>query len=127
MTLYTVRLNREVQLTFEGIEADSPEAAAEMACDQHPAAAHDTDSCDGDAFSAEVDDDDSGESVTIEFEPERLRQAAPKLLAAASKALKRMAEVYRDTFDSRMDNDPLVIELRAAIAEVTASQPRVRP
>jgi hypothetical protein len=27
-----------------------------------------------------------------------------------------MADIYRDTFDSRMDHDPLVIQLRDALA-----------
>ncbi len=57
----------------------------------------------------------------------RLIAAAPRLLKAARAALKRMAEVYRDTFDSRMDNDPLVIELRAAIAQSTAGEAGDRP
>jgi hypothetical protein len=57
----------------------------------------------------------------------RLIAASPTLLKAASAALQRMAEVYRNTFDSRMDNDPLVIELRAAIAQATAGQTGGRP
>ncbi len=52
----------------------------------------------------------------------RLIAASPKLFKAASAALERMAEVYRDTFDSRMDNDPLVIQLRAAITDAGPGQ-----
>ena len=45
-----------------------------------------------------------------------LLAASPKLLKAVSAALQRMADIYRDTFDSRMDHDPLVIQLRDALA-----------
>jgi hypothetical protein len=54
--------------------------------------------------------------------PERARAdghllaASPKLLKAVSAALERMADIYRDTFDSRMDHDPLGIQLRDALA-----------
>ena len=74
MTTYNVQINREVQLVFEGIEADSYEEAAAIACDKHPAAADDIDHGDGKTFSAQVDvagDEGSSQPVTIDFEPER--------------------------------------------------------
>jgi hypothetical protein len=42
--------------------------------------------------------------------------AAPDLLAACKAALHDKAELYGKTFDSRMDVDPIVQTLRAAIA-----------
>lgn len=43
--------------------------------------------------------------------------AAPDLLAACRAALAEKSRAYQDTFDSRMDNDPTVRTLRAAIAK----------
>jgi hypothetical protein len=50
----------------------------------------------------------------------RLIAASPTLLDAAQAALGRMEEVYQNTF-AGMDDDPLVIQLRAIIAKATAA------
>ena len=124
MTLYNVHIYREMRLVYGGIEADSHEAAAAIARDKPTDQADSIDDCEGETIAALVDvadDEEYEQTRLIEFEEERLRKAAPKLLTAAEAALGRMAEVYRDTFDSRMDNDPLVIQLRAAIAEADAA------
>ncbi len=41
----------------------------------------------------------------------------PELVEACQLALEHKADEYRGTFDSRMDNDPLVIRLRAVLAK----------
>ena len=92
MTIFNVHIDREVRLVFEGIEADSYEAATEIACDKHSAAADDIDDCDGETFSAlaEVAGDEEHEpSRSIDFEPERHRKAVPKLLAACRMVVDR--------------------------------------
>jgi hypothetical protein len=85
MTTYTVHIYREMRLVFEGIEADSLEAAAAIARDMPTGDADDIYSCDGDTFYACVDvqgDEDYEQSRWIDFEEERLRTAAPQMLAA---------------------------------------------
>jgi hypothetical protein len=92
MTLYNVHLYREVHLTYESIEADTAEAAAAIAIDQSVGAADDIDDCDGETFVAVIDeagDDQYQQSVTIDFEGERLRKAAPELLAACQMVVDR--------------------------------------
>jgi hypothetical protein len=74
-----------MRLAFERIEAESPEAAAAIASDKPTEDADDIDDCNGEDFGALVDvagDDRYERSVMIDFEAERLRQAAPKLLVA---------------------------------------------
>src|SRR5271165_2005856 len=85
MTHYNVHIYREMRLMFEGIEADSPEAAASIARDKLTSDANLIDDCDGETFAALVDlagDEDYRHSRGIDFEAERLRKTAPKLLAA---------------------------------------------
>jgi hypothetical protein len=84
MTLYNVNLYREVHLIFESIEADTPEAAAAIACGKSSAAADDIcGDCGGEIFRAEVDEAGDGlheQPVTIDFEPKRLRNSAAAML-----------------------------------------------
>lgn len=85
MTLYNVHLYREMRLHFPGITADTPEQAARFAADKPTAEAEYTEDCEGDNLAALIDvagDDEFTQSVTIDFEPERLRKAAPELLEA---------------------------------------------
>ncbi len=85
MTQYIVHIYREMKLSYTGIEADTPEAAAATAAGKPTGDADDIDDCDGQDLAALVDtagDEDYSKSVTIDFEAERQRKAAPKLLAA---------------------------------------------
>ena len=85
MTTYNVHIYREMRLRFDGIEADTPEAAASIARNKPTDAADEIDDCEGMTLSALVDlvgDEEYEESVFIDFEPERLCKAAPKLLDA---------------------------------------------
>ena len=85
MTIYKCHIYREMKLRFDGIEADTPEAAAAIAHGKPTGDADDIDDCDGEDFAALVDvagDEEYEQSRTIDFEPERQRKAAPKLLAA---------------------------------------------
>jgi hypothetical protein len=118
MTTYNVHIDREVRLVFEGIDADSPEEAAAIACDKHPAAADDIDNCDGEAFSAQVDA--AGEqhpTVTIDFEAERQRKAAAKLLDALkwiTRCLKMRAPFGSTAY---VIGDERMAQAKAAVAE----------
>jgi hypothetical protein len=85
MTKYIVHIYREMRLVFEGIVADSLEAAAAIAHDKPTGDADDIDDCDGETFYACVDvqgDEEYEQSRWIDFEPERQRMAAPKMLEA---------------------------------------------
>jgi hypothetical protein len=85
MTIYNVHIYREMRLLFEGIEADSPEAAAAIARDLHFDDADDWSDCEGESLAALVDEAGDGNyerSVMIDFAQERLRKAAPTMLAA---------------------------------------------
>jgi hypothetical protein len=85
MTTYNVHIYREMRLFFERIEAETPEAAAAIARDKLTSDADDIDDCNGEDLGAMIDaagDEDYGQSVGIDFESERQRKAAPRLLAA---------------------------------------------
>jgi hypothetical protein len=85
MTTHNVHIYREMRLTFDGIEADTPEAAAAIARDKPTGDADEIDDCEGITLSALVDvvgDKEYEQSQFIDFEPERRRNAAPGLLAA---------------------------------------------
>lgn len=85
MTTYNIHIYREMRLVFGGIEAGTHEAAASIARDKPTAEADSIDDCEGENLAALVDvagDEEYAQSRMIDFEPERHRQAAPKLLAA---------------------------------------------
>src|ERR1700722_13000569 len=72
MTLYNVHIYRETKLRFDGIEADSPEGAANIARDGLTEDADDMDECDGETSAALVDvvgDEHFTQSRLIEFDP----------------------------------------------------------
>src|SRR5271157_6234294 len=116
MTTYNVHIYREMRLMFESIEADSPEAAASIARDKPASDANSIDDCDGETFAALVDlvgDEDYRHSRGIDFEAERQRKTARKLLAACRMVVDRwergdLAEAARACSD--------------AIAEATAGR-----
>lgn len=118
MTMYNVHIYREMRLVFEKIEADTPEAAAAIAHDKPTDDADDIEDCNGDDSAALVDvigDEDYRRSATIDFEPERIRKAAPKLLAALN-AVMPYAEAERASLCEawRHDRDRAVnLELHA--------------
>ena len=117
MTLYNVHLYREMRLLFERIEAETPEAAAAIARDRLTEDADDIEDCDGDTFAALVDvvgDDQYEHSKIIDFGDERLRKAAPELLAACRMVVDRW---------ERGDLAEAARACSAAIASVTATQP----
>ena len=71
MTQYIVHIYREMRLTFAGIEADTPEAAAVLARAKPTGDADDIDDCEGENLAALVDlagDEDYNQSVTVDFE-----------------------------------------------------------
>jgi len=83
MTLYNLHIYREMRLFFQGIEAETPEAAARIARDGLTEDADDIEDCDGEDLAALIDvvgDDGFEKSVTIDFGPESLRKAASHLL-----------------------------------------------
>jgi len=92
MTTYNVHIYREMRLTYEGIEADTPEDAATIARDKPTGDADAVNDCEGITLAAlvdEVGDSDYENSVTIDFEEQRLRNAAPRLLDACRMVVER--------------------------------------
>ena len=123
MTVYNVHLYREMRLLFLDIEAESPEEAAE-ACRELPdeAACGPAEPCQGEAFAALVDvqgDSDYVQSVTIDFEAERIRKAAPKLLAT----LEHFYNIMHDYESSRNKGyvQQAMQDAKAVIAEAKAA------
>jgi hypothetical protein len=124
MTLYNVHIYREMRLYYPSIEAATPEEAARIAGDKLTNDAEYTDDCDGDNQGALVDlvgDDDFKQSVTIDFEPERLRKAASELLAALQAA--------SDWIDARIfyPRTDIQATIQAAITKATSLTPERRP
>jgi hypothetical protein len=121
MTTYNVHLYREMRLTFEGIEADTPEAAAAIARDKPTGDADDIYDCEGESLSALVDvagDEEYAQSGFIDFEAERQRKAARKLLTAP-KAAREFLEANDDGEDDAVSRIALAA---AAIAEAEAAE-----
>jgi hypothetical protein len=92
MTTYNVHIYREMRLVYCGIEAATHEEAAAIARERPTGDADDIDECSGDTFYACVDvqgDEEYEQSRWIDFEEERLRKAAPALLAACRMVVER--------------------------------------
>ena len=124
MTLYNVHIYREMRLFFPGIEAASPEEAAAKARDLDTAAADGIDDCDGETLAALVDvvgDDTYEQSVTIDFEPERLRKAAPQLLSALQWLVDDLTDAEEDRNPETGDEYDSVAHARAALARATTN------
>jgi len=124
MTRYNVHIYREMKLRFDGIEAGSPEAAANIARDGLTEDADDMEPCDGETFSALVDvvgDDEFTQSVTIDFESERLRKAASELLEALQTLAEQTDEDCPAEYRTRHFTDALE-HARAVIAAVVTER-----
>jgi hypothetical protein len=135
MTIYNVHIYREMRLVFGGIEADSPEAAAAIARDKLTSDADSIDDCDGETFAALVDvagDPGSSpgqalgyeQSRTIDFEPERQRKAAPKLLMAVLMAENYLADDLDEDDETEMRIFNAICDARA---EANAAGIRAEP
>ena len=101
---------------LDPVEASTPEEAIAIARRQPDNLRNAAEDCNEDYLWEEFAafDENGTEVLRVVDEPARLRNAAPELLAACTASLARMAGFYCDTCDSRMDNDPLVIQLRQA-------------
>lgn len=123
MTKFNVHIYREMKLLFMGVEADTPEAAAEIA---EPLTLNDAvyqncvEECEGQTFAALVDvvgDKDYSLSRVVEFEPELQRKAAPKLL----RALEMASNYLGDDLDECDETEMRVLNtIAAAIAAARA-------
>jgi hypothetical protein len=124
MTIHNVHIYREMRLRFDGIKADTPEAAAEKAKDMLLQDADDFDECDGETFAALVDmqgDEDFSQSVTIDFEAERYRKAAAKLLDAL-RWITRCAKIRGPAGTTAyIVSDERMAQARTAITEAEAA------
>jgi hypothetical protein len=123
MIKYIVHIYREMRLSFADIEADTPAAAAVIARGKQTSDADDIEDCDGEDLSALVDvagDEDYSQSVMIDFETERHRKTAPKLL----EALKISEGLVQWTLDHGADSHAATAALtfiRSTIAEAEAT------
>lgn len=118
MTTYNVHIYREMRLVFGGIEADTREQAAAIARTKPTDQADEIADCEGENIAALVDvqgDEDYGESLLIDFEAERQRQAAAKLLAALAAILDHFGDAAND------EELRLFGQARAAHAEAEAA------
>ena len=130
MTFYNVHVYREMRLFFPDIEAPTPEEAAAKVAGLGTAEADEITSCDGENFAAPVDvvgDDEYEYSVTIDFEPERLRRAAQDLLEVCETLARRLPELDDDDAPLAGSDAVQVLadlwpDLKAAIAKATGRQ-----
>jgi hypothetical protein len=130
MATYNVHIYREMKLRFDGLEAESPQAAVEYASNHLTSEASSIDDCDGQNLAALVDvvgDEDYSQSVTIDFEPERQRKAAAKLLDALrwiTRCLKIKGPVGTTAY---IVSDEIMAQARAAVAEAEAADIASKP
>jgi hypothetical protein len=127
MTEYIVHIYREMRLTYTGIEADTPEAAAVITRGKPTDDADNVEDCDGENLAALVDvagDKDYSQSRFIDFEGEKQRKAASKLLEAV-----RMAENYlADDLDQDDETEMRIFKaICNARAEATAASIPLEP
>jgi hypothetical protein len=118
MTIYNVHIYRELRLSFECIEANTPEAALRIARAGTTGDADDI-ADEGEDLSArvEIDGDDAPErALMIQFEPGR--KAALRLLAALKGTLYALDENMDGSGPSKRT---AIATARAAIAEAEAS------
>jgi hypothetical protein len=136
MTLYNVHIYREMRLKFDGIEAPTPEEAAQAAGELSLKVADDFDECDGETFTALMDvigDENYQHSVTIDFEPERRRKATAQLLEVCETLARRLPELDDDAAPLAGSDAVEVLadvwpDLKAAIAIARAiPQPITQP
>ena len=126
MTKFIVHLYREMRLSFADVEADTPEAAAWVTRDRPTGDADDIDDCDGETLAALVDtagDEDYSQSVMVDFEAERIRNAAPALLDALKQCWHQLSSWVADTesCDMSPEDDEALAKACAAIAEAEAA------
>jgi hypothetical protein len=124
MTNYIVHIYREMRLTFDGIAADSIEAAASIACGKPTGDADDIDDCEGESFSALVDvagDAEYEQSRFIDFEPQLQRNAAARILASL-KSIIPYAENEAYSLERHKDSPEAEAEAEKAWKAVTASR-----
>lgn len=115
---FNVHIYREMRLRFDGIEADSPEQAAEKARDMHFDDAQDWSDCEGDTLAALVDvvgDEDYSKSIVIDFEPGRMLKAAPRLIEALERAEFLMRRVAKGDHQALANLADAARQARAAI------------
>ena len=128
MTIYNVHIYREMRLRFDGIEAESPDQAAEKARDLHFDDADDWSDCEGESLAALIDvagDEEYSQSITIDFEVPQQLKAASKLLAAleflqATLKLRHLDEASDDEVEEALDIGDAVVAIAKA-AGVLAS------
>jgi hypothetical protein len=126
MTRYNVHIDRIVKLAFHGIEASSPERAANIARAGLNSDADELEDS-GEDISALIDvagDEDFSQSVTIDFEPERARTAAHGLLAALERIIP-YAENEARSLDDLKDGPEAEAEAARAWKSIEAAHAAV--
>ncbi len=124
MTTYNIHIYRVMRLVYGGIEADSHEVAATIARDKPTDQADSIDDCDGETIAALVDvagDEEYEQTRLIDFEPERQRRVAPKLLAALQAFIEADALAEECHEWKWEDLEPAFRLARDAIAEADAA------
>jgi hypothetical protein len=131
MTLYNVHLYREMRLFYPGIEAATPEEAAAIAADKPTGDAAYTEDCDGENLAALIDvagDEQFEHSVTLDFEPERLRKAAQELREALDYLLEQTVDMdLKYGFTLTEGEADARTKALAIIAKVAADESERRP
>lgn len=93
MRKFRVHVYREMRLVFEGIEADTPQAAAHIAAEKHFDHCDDWSDCEGTNLAALVDEDNAAnpdeaqDGIVVDFEDGRMLRSSYKLLAALNTLL----------------------------------------
>jgi len=141
MTVFNIHLYREMRLVYEGIEAASAEEAAAKARTFRTEDAVEIADCEGETLAALVDvvgDEEYENSQMIDFESQRMRQAAPETLKAlreARRLILDMGRIIRGLDDNHewlvfwtQDGDYLCCDSRfdaidTALAAATATKP----
>ena len=127
MTTYTVHVFREMRLKFTRIEAPSPLEAALRASSRTSDEAEEIDGWDGADLGALVDiegDTDSRDSELIDFEPQQLMKAVPKLREALRGVLLYAESEWESLLECRRRDGAAEFDREVAACEAAIESAR---
>src|ERR1019366_5042748 len=101
---YRVHLYREMRLVFDGIEAETPEAAAHIAGEKHFDDCDDWNDCEG-ANSAALVDYAPHDGIMVHFEAGRLLTAGTRLIDMLNRLLREIDSEIEHRQHSGNDED----------------------
>jgi hypothetical protein len=116
MPKYRVHLYREMRIVFDDIEADSAQAAAELASEKHFDDRDGFSDCEGVNLAALVDQEGDPDGTLIDFKDGRMLRASDSLLSCLKDVLSRFRSCIGGGNGKIEGDDEAIRSAEAAIA-----------